>query len=289
MEYFTPVTTPLSNLVQVLQHCVSQTSYVQDSFAIKSSPQKHVGKSHELQETGHPSTSTKISDPTKSTSHPSASLLPLLRKIHLLVTNYADLLPTKLQLHIGAQSLPLLPSSDFVNEKISARLKCRVEESSIKSVDRFTKCYPFLLDLETKIFIFYYEKLSKQKQTVTVSRQSILSEAKRVMFDVKRWRPTMDIRYEEEEGFGQGPSLEFYTLVSQEMKGLKNIWRQRDGELVEGLFPKPIGSGAPDETELKEWFKFLGMFVGKAVYDRRRVCHILSFFNSMKIDGVQVH
>jgi hypothetical protein len=61
-----------------------------------------------------------------------------------------------------------------------------------------------------------------------------------------------------EGGTGLGPTLEFFNLVSNEIRGL-GIWRGTDDHY---LFPAPL----EDEENLK-YFEFMGAFTAKAISD----------------------
>jgi hypothetical protein len=47
----------------------------------------------------------------------------------------------------------------------------------------------------------------------------------------------LEISYNGEPGTGLGPTLEFYQLVSQEVREQKELWRQQEDN---SLFPAPL-------------------------------------------------
>jgi E3 ubiquitin-protein ligase TRIP12 len=88
-------------------------------------------------------------------------------------------------------------------------------------------------------------------------------------------------------GFGLGPTLEAYSLLSKELQknGLE-LWRTdksfesiKDISLPEyvdsrnGLYPAPLGRNAKASivTKVRQKFKFLGKFMAKALMDSRMV------------------
>jgi len=102
----------------------------------------------------------------------------------------------------------------------------------------------------------------------------------------------LEVEYFGEVGTGLGPTLEFYTIVSLELRRVElGLWLSDDpppaddaaGEPAAsaahvyapfGLFPKPIaqtadGGGVPPRT--LQLFTFIGRFVAKAMLDNRLV------------------
>lgn len=76
----------------------------------------------------------------------------------------------------------------------------------------------------------------------------------------------LEFDFDGEEGTGIGPTLEFYSLISKNLRNL-DIWRN-DGDKV-GLFPAPIETQNPEF--LSGIFTFMGKFVAKALLDHRLV------------------
>ena len=61
-----------------------------------------------------------------------------------------------------------------------------------------------------------------KKHKVTVRREHILEDAIRILEDVNTSLETfLEIEYFDEVGTGLGPTVEFFNLVSQEIKNLK--------------------------------------------------------------------
>jgi E3 ubiquitin-protein ligase TRIP12 len=89
----------------------------------------------------------------------------------------------------------------------------------------------------------------------TVNRKEIIKSAQSIFNDAGN--DHIEIDFLGEPGIGQGPTLEFFNLLSQEIQTL-NVWI-RTGS---GLFPHP-------EVEDFRWFLFAGQFVGKVVLDKR--------------------
>lgn len=99
---------------------------------------------------------------------------------------------------------------------------------------------------------------SFNRHKVTVKRGEILEAARQALSSSPFLRHTVfEYEYVGEEGTGQGPTLEFYYLLSQAIRSLP-VWR-----VGETLFPAPILH--PDV----ETFAFIGRVVGKALVDER--------------------
>uniref|UniRef100_A0A7S3MRM0 HECT-type E3 ubiquitin transferase n=1 Tax=Fabrea salina TaxID=342563 RepID=A0A7S3MRM0_9CILI len=103
------------------------------------------------------------------------------------------------------------------------------------------------------------------KQKVRVQRENILKCALQVVGDSRLLKQgVLEVEYENEVGTGLGPTLEFYTLISKEVRKL-SIWRP---DTQNGLFPCPYKVSCPKTLD---YFTFLGKFVGKALTDKRYV------------------
>ena len=87
---------------------------------------------------------------------------------------------------------------------------------------------------------------------MVVNREKLLKSAETLFDNYKTSNAAIDIQYLNEVGTGLGPTLEFYTLVSQELRRAElRLWRCgepiRDENLKvnplanEGLFPAPLG------------------------------------------------
>lgn len=79
----------------------------------------------------------------------------------------------------------------------------------------------------------------------------------------------LEFDFEQEEGSGLGPTLEFYSLLAEDFKKRKEMWRNTDDF---SYFPKPFMSKETDQravtSEINTW-KILGAIVGRSVLDER--------------------
>lgn len=103
------------------------------------------------------------------------------------------------------------------------------------------------------------------KQKVRANRSRLLEDAMSIMRDTSLIKQgSLEIDYEDEVGTGVGPSLEFFSLVSKEIRKLP-FWRNSEDS---GLFPLPLSACS---SNYKEYFNFFGRFVAKALIDKRQI------------------
>ena len=127
------------------------------------------------------------------------------------------------------------------------------------------------------------------RQKVRISRSRVMDSALKVM-DLYACQSTLlEVEYFDEVGTGLGPTLEFYTLVSHELRrselgiwaddGTPTLSADQTGEAgyvssACGLYPKAIAhhaesGGVPART--LQIFTFMGKFIAKAMIDCRLV------------------
>lgn len=75
-------------------------------------------------------------------------------------------------------------------------------------------------------------------------------------------RSFLEVEYEGEVGTGLGPTLEFYDLVSKELRQLP-LWATTDDH---SLFPAPS-----EGREEKVYFELMGQLISKGICDSRLV------------------
>ncbi|KAK4155698.1 hypothetical protein C8A00DRAFT_31448 [Chaetomidium leptoderma] len=191
-----------------------------------------------------------------------ASILRLLKKMHDLNANIDDVLvENKEALRVNVE-----PLSQFVNNKLTAKLNRQLEEPLIVASnclpswsEDLARLYPFLFPFETRHLFLqstsfgYARSMSRwqnaqsqeearrdrrderpflgrlQRQKVRISRAKILESAVKVMELYGASQSILEVEYFDEVGTGLGPTLEFYSTVSKEFckKKLK-LWRDND-------------------------------------------------------------
>ena len=76
----------------------------------------------------------------------------------------------------------------------------------------------------------------------------------------------MEIQFNGEEGTGLGPTLEFYNLLSEQLKADQTLWRKKTLDGV--LYPRGI-SPKDNVKEICEKFYLAGVFVARSITDDR--------------------
>ena len=129
-------------------------------------------------------------------------------------------------------------------------------------------------------------KLHKKK--VKVSRNKVLEDAVVNMETYGFKKALLEFEFQDEEGTGIGPTLEYYSVVAGELKNpVHNLWRRTDSNL---LFPSPIDpadlrypdpdrakkrQAAPEKRrdfeKLQLIFRCAGTLVARAILDERVV------------------
>ncbi len=120
-------------------------------------------------------------------------------------------------------------------------------------------------------------KLKRKK--IRVSRENLLDNAA-VIFDAfGDSKSLLEFEYINEEGTGLGPTLEYYTLVIQEILNKREkLWRKTDDNTLFpiAMIPKIQNQklstpkkGISDGFSVVGTFKLLGTIVARAVLDQR--------------------
>ncbi|KAJ9122448.1 hypothetical protein QFC22_001873 [Naganishia vaughanmartiniae] len=236
-----------------------------------------------------------------------ATVLRMLRVLHALNTEREDS-------RVGNHAV--VDEAAFINPKLTAKFTRQLEELVIVASNclpdwaiDLPNHFPFLFPFEARYTYlqstsFGYSRLvSKwmaqqgptdssrrlgmldvlprvQRSRVRISRHKLLESATRVMELYGSSPGILEIEYQDEEGTGLGPTLEFYTLVSKAFAERRlGMWRDEDessgGAYVHhphGLFPRPLNPTSPLQHPSRSdypLFKSLGTFIGKALLDSR--------------------
>lgn len=252
--------------------------------------------------------------PVSLAKHPTtASILQLLRILHDLNANLEDvLIENDENLNLTAE-----PLSQFVNTKLTAKLNRQLEEPLIVASnclpswsEDLARLYPFLFPFETRHLFLqstsfgYARSMARwqnaqsaedarrdrrderpflgrlQRQKVRIGRSKILESALKVMELYGASQSVLEVEYFEEVGTGLGPTLEFYSTISQEFAKKKlRLWREVDSndssEYINGstgLFPRPMSdeeASSPNGERVLHLFTSLGKFVARSMLDSR--------------------
>eukprot|EP00116_Pleurobrachia_bachei_P000288 sb/3460550/ len=121
-------------------------------------------------------------------------------------------------------------------------------------------------------------RLDKDKRCV--DRDSVFEQGKVIMNELASSISLLEVYYVGEVGTGLGPTLEFYTLLSQAFQETQfGMWREcgtyEIGEKTYttaplGLYPRAVSqTDSPALKSLCDNFMFLGRVIGKAIIDNR--------------------
>ncbi|KAJ7977013.1 E3 ubiquitin-protein ligase UPL4 [Quillaja saponaria] len=221
-------------------------------------------------------------------------------------------------------SVPSVLQNEFVSSKLTEKLEQQMRDPLVVSVggmplwcNQLMASCPFLFSFEARCKYFRLaafgqpqlqprqlpyinsgaigerraSSIGLPRKKFLVFREQILDSAAQMMEFHSRNKMVLEVEYNEEVGTGLGPTLEFYTLVSQEFqKSGLGMWRgdissfssRKDlaaddtGILLSpyGLFPRPWSSivdtsdGIQFSEVIKKFF-LLGQVIAKALHDGR--------------------
>ncbi|KAG5495411.1 hypothetical protein GH5_03072 [Leishmania sp. Ghana 2012 LV757] len=118
-----------------------------------------------------------------------------------------------------------------------------------------------------------------KKEAKRVWREDVLECAKKVLStqDTRTRNRVWSFHFYNENGWGDGPTREFYTLVSQQLRQRKlGLWRSGDDSsenteydvTAAGLYPRPVLPGSTDEKHhMVPFFRLIGRFIGRTLVD----------------------
>lgn len=123
-----------------------------------------------------------------------------------------------------------------------------------------------------------------QKKKIKVSRDKALDETLQNLDAYTTNKYLLEFEFFNEEGTGLGPTLEYYSVIAEELKNpVHNLWRKSDSNM---LFPSPLDPretaflGETNEkktlngkaaklTQYLTLFRCAGMLVARAILDER--------------------
>ncbi|CAG9321229.1 UPL4_2 [Blepharisma stoltei] len=222
------------------------------------------------------------------------STLRLLKFIYLLNDNIKYLLsPSSLLFNfpINPIASSLLPSSLFTSQKLTALVSKQISDllavvggmtsdwifwlaSKFPSVLSFNQRYDVfrIVGFGGDRSLYFYSNRGKAfsvrmlRQKAMVPRDNVLEAGIRIIGDSELLKyGLLEFDFVDEEGTGLGPTLEFYSLISEEIKKL-DLWRS---DAANGLFPAPIQSQNLECNA--QMFYFIGKLVAKAIYDDKLI------------------
>lgn len=126
-----------------------------------------------------------------------------------------------------------------------------------------------------------------ERVKVSVMRDRILEAAKGLFLKITNRSTTIDVEFNGEVGTGEGPTMEFFTLVAKEFHAKKlSLWIDTNSNAgdskycfaPQGLYPSPFTDSLDEleATRRRTLYKVLGRFIGQALVDRRLLALSLS-------------
>lgn len=95
--------------------------------------------------------------------------------------------------------------------------------------------------------------------------------------------------FKDEEGLGEGPVKEFFTILSQAIQEDKRIFILNKNEYNLNLKDIELIKDKKEKEEIEERCKVIGRLIGKAIVDNRFIDLALSELSWAMILGVSLH
>ena len=172
---------------------------------------------------------------------------------------------------------PISFMSNFISNNNSNHQLLKFQTRLLNFKTSFEPAYKSMINLQNFIkhngseFIPRYNITLKKtyRLKINVEREKIIEHAFNIINDsnFSNFIGYLEFEYKNEIGNGLGPTLEFYTLISDKIKADENLWyKTTDGSLYPKLLD--IQNGIKNIYN-KKMFKLLGYIVGRAIFDDR--------------------
>lgn len=252
-----------------------------------------------------------FSPPHSIDNYQGMQVVELLHVLHTISQEWSLLLET------NDYHNPIITGDELVSPQITAKVERQLQDPLVVMTSEFPRWLvplpyyaPFLFPFNTRQFLLHTTafdrdralqrlqeshpelslstaesrtgiRLNKEKRCL--ERSKVFLQGEEVMKELASSRSLLEVYYIGEVGTGLGPTLEFYTLISQGFQeSIQGMWRgdtvlvENGGEMVEyvnpvfGLYPKPIcQTDSADLRAICARFKYLGMIMGKSLIDHR--------------------
>ncbi|CAF2541147.1 unnamed protein product [Rotaria sp. Silwood2] len=130
---------------------------------------------------------------------------------------------------------------------------------------------------ENSLHDFRFGRL-KIDRAVAIDRENILHDAMNLFHYHAKLKSKLEIQFLNEEGTGDGPTLEFYALISNDLQkyNLGLWWNHDDYEhhqtdyvrKLEGLFPAPYPQDHQQLNDVCNYFSLMGILFAKCLLDK---------------------
>ncbi|CAF3339147.1 unnamed protein product [Rotaria socialis] len=133
------------------------------------------------------------------------------------------------------------------------------------------------LSNENPLHEFRFGRL-KIDRAVAIDRENVLRDAMNLFHYHAKLKSKLEIQFQNEEGTGDGPTLEFYALIATELqKHSLGLWWNHDDydhqqtdyvRKLEGLFPAPYQQDHKKLDDVCNYFSLVGIYFAKCLLDK---------------------
>ncbi|CAF3371074.1 unnamed protein product [Rotaria sp. Silwood1] len=130
---------------------------------------------------------------------------------------------------------------------------------------------------ENSLHDFRFGRL-KIDRAVAIDRENILRDAMNLFHYHAKLKSKLEIQFLNEEGTGDGPTLEFYALISNDLQKYNlGLWWNHDDynhhqtdyvRKLEGLFPAPYSQDYFKLDDVCNYFSLMGILFAKCLLDK---------------------
>ncbi|CAM4755870.1 unnamed protein product [Rotaria magnacalcarata] len=130
---------------------------------------------------------------------------------------------------------------------------------------------------ENPLHEFRFGRL-KIDRAVAIDRENVLRDAMNLFHYHAKLKSKLEIQFQNEEGTGDGPTLEFYALIANELqKHSLGLWWNHDDHghqqtdyvrKLEGLFPAPYQQDHKKLDDVCNYFSLIGIYFAKCLLDK---------------------
>ncbi len=130
---------------------------------------------------------------------------------------------------------------------------------------------------ENSLHEFRFGRL-KIDRAVAIDRENVLRDAMNLFHYHAKSKSKLEIQFLNEEGTGDGPTLEFYALIANDLQKYQlGLWWNHDDyqshqtdyvRKLEGLFPVPYPQDHSRLDDICQYFSLMGIYFAKCLLDK---------------------